>query len=64
MGTILKVACDTFCLDMDETFNEASQVLQNEKLTTSTVRFVNTKPDPLNTGIYLTNHLKINFILS
>lgn len=49
---------------MDETFNEASQVLQNEKLSASTTRFVNTKPDELNTGIYLTNHIIIYFILS
>lgn len=50
VGALLQVACDTFCLDMDESLNEASEVLHNEKLTTSTVRFMNSPPDDLPTG--------------
>lgn len=37
---------------MDESFNEASQVLHNEKLSASTVRFVNSKAENLQSGIY------------
>jgi seryl-tRNA synthetase len=35
---------------MDESLNEASEVLHNEKLTASTVRFMNSPPDDLPTG--------------
>lgn len=46
-----KVACETFCLDMDESLSEASQVLHNEKLSASTVRFVNSpEPDDLHSA--------------
>ncbi|XP_073985034.1 nitric oxide synthase isoform X2 [Rhodnius prolixus] len=37
---VFSVACDTFCLDSDETFLEATQMLHSEAVTASTVRFV------------------------
>jgi nitric-oxide synthase, brain len=36
---VFKVACDTFCLDSDETFTDASFALQCESLTEDCVRF-------------------------
>lgn len=45
---VFKVACETFCLDTDETFSSASLALQGELLTIDTVRFV-----PVNESISL-----------
>ena len=39
----MQIACETFCLDTDETFSDASLALQGESLTRDTVRFVNAK---------------------
>ncbi|XP_037910457.1 nitric oxide synthase isoform X2 [Hermetia illucens] len=40
---VFKVACETFCLDPDETFSDASFALQNESLTLNTVRLISFK---------------------
>ncbi|XP_066248100.1 nitric oxide synthase isoform X2 [Euwallacea similis] len=42
---IFKFACETFCLDDDETFLEATITLQSESLTQQNVRFVESKKD-------------------
>ncbi|XP_050526430.1 nitric oxide synthase, salivary gland isoform X2 [Daktulosphaira vitifoliae] len=47
---VFHVACDTFCLDMDETLSEASQVLHSEKLSASTVRFVHIEEEDLHSA--------------
>lgn len=39
----LKLACETFCLDPEESLSDASLALQNESLTVNTVRLVPTK---------------------
>lgn len=39
-----QVACETFCLDDDDTLLEATITLQSETLTAQTVRFVEEKP--------------------
>lgn len=46
----LQVACDTFCLDSDETFLEATQMLHSEAVTASTVRFVESATQDLCKG--------------
>lgn len=40
---VFKVACETFCLDTDETMSTASLVLQGDSMTIDTVRLVPTK---------------------
>lgn len=35
-----QIACETFCLDTDDTFSDASLALQGEALTKDTVRFM------------------------
>ncbi|XP_073826700.1 nitric oxide synthase isoform X1 [Musca autumnalis] len=40
---VFKVACETFCLDPDESLSEASMALQNDSLTVNTVRLVPAK---------------------
>ncbi|XP_050436127.1 nitric oxide synthase, salivary gland isoform X2 [Adelges cooleyi] len=47
---VFHVACDTFCLDMDQTLSEASQLLHNEKLSASTVRFVPSELEDLHSA--------------
>ncbi|XP_076253398.1 nitric oxide synthase isoform X1 [Rhynchophorus ferrugineus] len=42
---IFKHACESFCLDEDETILEATASLQSESLTQNTVRFVEAKRD-------------------
>ncbi|KAL1140194.1 hypothetical protein AAG570_000126, partial [Ranatra chinensis] len=44
---VFSVACETFCLDNDETFLEAAQALQTETITASTVKFVESRADDL-----------------
>lgn len=36
---VFQIACETFCLDSEDSFNGMTFALQNETLTTSTVRF-------------------------
>lgn len=55
----MQVACDTFCLDMDETLSEASQVLHSEKLSASTVRFVNIEEEDLHSGAFFFQYLNL-----
>ncbi|XP_044753718.1 nitric oxide synthase-like protein isoform X2 [Coccinella septempunctata] len=42
---IFKVACETFCLDDDDTLNEATKYLQLQSLSEGTVRFVSGKAE-------------------
>lgn len=37
----LQTACETFCLDTEETFSNAALALQEESLTIDTVRLIN-----------------------
>lgn len=41
------MACETFCLDDDDAFLEATMTLQSESLTAQNVRFIDTKPENL-----------------
>lgn len=41
---VFKVACETFCLDNDDTFSDASLALENDSLSVSTVRFAPDDP--------------------
>lgn len=36
---VFKVACETFCLDNDDTFTDASFALENDSISVNTVRF-------------------------
>ncbi|XP_017771545.1 PREDICTED: nitric oxide synthase, salivary gland [Nicrophorus vespilloides] len=49
---VFRVACDTFCLDDDDSFLEATMTLQTENLSSNSVRFVDGKS--LETEISLT----------
>lgn len=42
---IFKVACETFCLDDDDTYLEATNTLQSESLTMQSVRFVEARAE-------------------
>lgn len=42
---IFQVACETFCLDDDDAFLEATLTLQSESLTAQNVRFIDSKPE-------------------
>ncbi|XP_071050182.1 nitric oxide synthase, salivary gland isoform X2 [Onthophagus taurus] len=44
---VFRVACETFCLDDDDALLEATITLQSENLSSSTVRFVESKPKDL-----------------
>ncbi|KAJ8872955.1 hypothetical protein PR048_026571 [Dryococelus australis] len=44
---VFTTACETFCLDDDETIKEATKALKVPTLSTSTVRFVEAKVQPL-----------------
>lgn len=48
---IFKTACETFCLDDDETFLEATNTLQGESLSLQTVRFVQAKAECVMTAL-------------
>lgn len=46
-----QVACETFCLDDDDTILEATLALRSPTLSSSTVRFVEAKQENLAKGI-------------
>ncbi|KAJ8960069.1 hypothetical protein NQ318_009511 [Aromia moschata] len=48
---IFQIACETFCLDDDDTFLEATISLQSESLTTQNVRLVEAKSDSIVAGL-------------
>lgn len=48
----LQVACETFCLDDDETLLEVELSLGSEALSNSTVRFVEADPQPIAKGFF------------
>ncbi|XP_019875678.1 nitric oxide synthase, salivary gland isoform X1 [Aethina tumida] len=57
---IFKVACETFCLDDDDTFLEATITLQSQSLTAQTVRFVEAKVDKLTSGLQKCHNKKVS----
>jgi hypothetical protein len=46
----MQVACETFCLDDDDTFLEATMALRSPMLSSATVRFVEAKEESLAKG--------------
>lgn len=52
MYLILQVACETFCLDDDDTLLEVALSLGSEALSAATVRFVEVEPQPIVKGVY------------
>lgn len=48
------VACETFCLDDDDTLLEVALSLGSEALTPSTVRFIEADPQPIAKCNYFT----------
>lgn len=50
---ILQVACETFCLDDDDTLLEVALSLGSEALSAATVRFVEAEPQPIVKGRYI-----------
>ncbi|KAF6206870.1 hypothetical protein GE061_018106 [Apolygus lucorum] len=55
---VFKLACDTFCLD-DETFLEATSVLQSEAITAASVRFVESTPDDVDKALSHCHNKKV-----
>lgn len=47
-----QVACETFCLDDDDTLLEVALSLGSEALSAATVRFVEAEPQPIGKGIF------------
>ncbi|CAH0554483.1 unnamed protein product [Brassicogethes aeneus] len=56
---IFKVACETFCLDDDDTFLEATITLQSQSITEQTVRLVECKADALTAGLEKCHNKKV-----
>lgn len=54
------VACETFCLDDDDTLLEVALSLGSEALSRSTVRFIEADPQPIAKCIiiFFFNHVK------
>lgn len=48
---LLQVACETFCLDDDDTLLEVALSLGSEALSATTVRFVEADPQPIAKGV-------------
>ncbi|XP_063930433.1 nitric oxide synthase, salivary gland isoform X2 [Zophobas morio] len=57
---IFKIACETFCLDDDDTFLEATMTLQSESLTSQTVRFVTSKGSNITTALAKCHNKKVH----
>ncbi|XP_068898770.1 nitric oxide synthase, salivary gland isoform X2 [Tenebrio molitor] len=56
---IFKIACETFCLDDDDTILEATMSLESESLTSQTVRFVASKADNITTALSKCHNKKV-----
>ncbi|KAJ9597797.1 hypothetical protein L9F63_011405 [Diploptera punctata] len=56
---VFSVACETFCLDDDDTFLEATLALRSPTLSSTTVRFVETQPDDLATALSKCHNKKV-----
>ncbi|XP_044272117.1 nitric oxide synthase isoform X2 [Tribolium madens] len=56
---IFKVACETFCLDDDDTLLEATMTLQSDSLTSQTVRFVSSKAENITTALSKCHNKKV-----
>lgn len=59
---IMQVACDTFCLDDDNTFLEATMTLQTENLSVNTVRFVDEKRVELTQSLAKIHNRKVGVV--
>ncbi|KAJ8968172.1 hypothetical protein NQ314_002429, partial [Rhamnusium bicolor] len=57
---IFQLACETFCLDDDDTFLEATITLQSESLTAQTVRFVESKHDNISIALARCHNKKVS----
>lgn len=56
------MACETYCLDDDDAFLEATVTL-NPELTASTVRFVDTKADIICSALTKCHSKKVNLAI-
>ncbi|CAH1105276.1 unnamed protein product [Psylliodes chrysocephalus] len=63
-GPLSNVACDTFCLDDDGTFLEATMSLQSESLTINNVRFIEATTVPLTAGLSKCHNKKATLLLA
>nr|CAH7737071.1 unnamed protein product [Callosobruchus chinensis] len=54
------VACETFCLDDDDTILEATNTLQSESLTTQNVRFIESQATSPTTGLAKCHSKKVS----
>lgn len=59
-----QVACETFCLDDDDTFLEATITLQSESLTAQNVRFIDSKVTATARGLAKCHNKKVIYIYS
>ncbi|XP_018567945.1 nitric oxide synthase, salivary gland isoform X2 [Anoplophora glabripennis] len=57
---IFQVACETFCLDDDDAFLEATMSLQSESLTAQNVRFLDSKPENLVAALAKCHNKKVS----
>jgi nitric-oxide synthase len=56
---VFSVACETFCLDDDDTILEATLALRSPTLSSSTVRFVEAKQESLAKALYKCHNRKV-----
>ncbi len=45
-----QVACETFCLDDDDSFLEATMAFKSESISPSSIRFVDAEPQEIDQG--------------
>ncbi|CAG2057145.1 unnamed protein product [Timema podura] len=57
---VFRVACETFCLDDDDTFLEATIALKSPTLSASTVRFMETKAEPMDAALSKCHNKKVS----
>ncbi|KAK4875678.1 hypothetical protein RN001_012100 [Aquatica leii] len=57
---VFKVACDTFCLDEDDTYLEAAMALEGEALSNNNVRFIEAKREPMEACISKCHNKKVS----
>nr|CAD7260092.1 unnamed protein product [Timema shepardi] len=57
---VFRVACETFCLDDDDTFLEAAIALKSPTLSASTVRFMETKAEPMDAALSKCHNKKVS----
>lgn len=58
------MSCETFCLDDDEAFIEATNTLQSESLTHQSVRFVDSNKDDTASALSKCHNKKVRTVNS